>query len=96
MAASQNKPAVVKALLLLGARLNVKTRRGLTPEDLARRNGFEEVLRILEQAALQKESTLGSLPPSHSSRSMASKENTLDTAEALESAGTSRTVRIQM
>ena len=58
LAASQNKPAVVKALLLLGARPNVKTRRGLTPEDLAKRSGFEEVLHVLEQAALQQESVL--------------------------------------
>mmetsp|Transcript_99107 Transcript_99107/g.137668 ORF Transcript_99107/g.137668 Transcript_99107/m.137668 type:complete len:182 (+) Transcript_99107:106-651(+) len=58
VAVSQNKPAIVKALLLLGARRNVKTRRGLTPEDLARRSGFQEVLNILEQATLQKESTL--------------------------------------
>ena len=58
VAVSQNKPAIVKALLLLGARRNVKTRRGLAPEDLARRSGFQEVLNILEQATLQKESTL--------------------------------------
>ena len=60
VAVSQNKPAIVKALLLLGARRNVKTRRGLTPEDLARRSGFQEVLNVLEQATLQKESTLES------------------------------------
>ncbi|CAE6926999.1 ANK2 [Symbiodinium microadriaticum] len=60
VAVSQNKPAIVKALLLLGAWRNVKTRRGLTPEDLARRSGFEEVLNVLEQATLQKESTLES------------------------------------
>ncbi|CAE7810781.1 ANK2 [Symbiodinium sp. CCMP2592] len=60
VAVSQNKPAIVKALVLLGARRNVKTRRGLTPEDLARRSGFEEVLNVLEQATLQKESTLES------------------------------------
>ena len=68
MAVSQNKPTVVKALLRLGARLNVKTRRGLTPEDLARRNGFEEVLRILEQATLQKESTFDSAEAPQSAR----------------------------
>ena len=60
MAVSQNKPAVVKALLLLGARRNVKTRRGLTPEDLARRSGFKEVSQVLEQAMLQTENTLDS------------------------------------
>mmetsp|Transcript_37030 Transcript_37030/g.85592 ORF Transcript_37030/g.85592 Transcript_37030/m.85592 type:complete len:169 (+) Transcript_37030:58-564(+) len=48
VAVLQNKPTVVKALLLLGARRKVQTRRGFSPEDLARRGGLEEVLKILE------------------------------------------------
>mmetsp|Transcript_4099 Transcript_4099/g.9571 ORF Transcript_4099/g.9571 Transcript_4099/m.9571 type:complete len:153 (+) Transcript_4099:45-503(+) len=49
VAASQNKPAVVKALLQLGARPNVKTRRGLTPEDFAKRGQHESILQLLRE-----------------------------------------------
>mmetsp|Transcript_38210 Transcript_38210/g.68325 ORF Transcript_38210/g.68325 Transcript_38210/m.68325 type:complete len:158 (+) Transcript_38210:59-532(+) len=51
VAVLQNKPAVVKALLLLGARRKVQTRRGFLPEDLARRGALEEVLQVLETTA---------------------------------------------
>ncbi|CAJ1402108.1 unnamed protein product [Effrenium voratum] len=60
VAVRQNKPAVVKALLSLGAWRNVKSRRGQTPEELAHRcqhrwGGFEEVLKMFEEEPERKD-----------------------------------------
>mmetsp|Transcript_2447 Transcript_2447/g.4182 ORF Transcript_2447/g.4182 Transcript_2447/m.4182 type:complete len:174 (-) Transcript_2447:100-621(-) len=72
VAASQNKPAIVQALLQLGARPNVQTRRGLTPEDLARKAGHEDVLNVFERSRLEQESTMSTLPSFSSMASMTS------------------------
>mmetsp|Transcript_77698 Transcript_77698/g.171637 ORF Transcript_77698/g.171637 Transcript_77698/m.171637 type:complete len:198 (+) Transcript_77698:74-667(+) len=59
-AVRQKKAAVVRALLLLGAWREVKSRRGETPEELAVRfqrrwGGYDEILRVFEEDARRKQ-----------------------------------------
>ncbi|CAE7805797.1 unnamed protein product [Symbiodinium sp. KB8] len=54
VAVQQKKPAIVRALLRLGARPTCKTNRGLTPQALAMRlqsrwGGYQEVLDVFEE-----------------------------------------------
>ncbi|CAE7658240.1 unnamed protein product [Symbiodinium pilosum] len=60
MAVQQKKPAIVRALIRLGARLNSQTNRGLTPEALAQRlhrrwGGYQEVLDVFEEVGRDPE-----------------------------------------
>ncbi|CAK9107052.1 ANK_REP_REGION domain-containing protein [Durusdinium trenchii] len=60
VAVRQNKTAVVKALLLLGAWREAKSRRGETAEELALRcqqrwGGYEEILRVFEEDKLRNQ-----------------------------------------
>ena len=60
VAVRQKKAAVVRALLLLGAWREVKSRRGETPEELAVRcqhrwGGYEDILKAFEEDERRKQ-----------------------------------------
>mmetsp|Transcript_73080 Transcript_73080/g.116240 ORF Transcript_73080/g.116240 Transcript_73080/m.116240 type:complete len:197 (-) Transcript_73080:137-727(-) len=74
VAVRQKKAAVVRALLLLGAWREAKSRRGETPEELAVRcqsrwGGYEEILRAFEEDALRKQEKVQAQLPAVSSSS---------------------------
>eukprot|EP00435_Cladocopium_sp_Y103_P065372 s167_g27.t1 len=74
VAVRQKKAAVVRALLLLGAWREVKSRRGETPEELAARcqsrwGGYDEILRAFEEDTRRKQEKVQPQLPAVSSSS---------------------------
>eukprot|EP00439_Symbiodinium_sp_Y106_P039159 s1681_g4.t1 len=92
VAVQQKKPAIVRALLRLGARPTCKTNRGLTPQALATRlqsrwGGYQEVLDVFEELGCDQEIRLQRRAVTTSQLSDGSIDRTADlltTAQAID------------